>query len=568
MRRLVLPLLFINTSRKVTFALLFLTLVCTCGLAQNVIPSSDTEKKFQVRGSVAAGGFLYAADGVAGRRPPAGYSLNANLTVRRGQFVLPLNAVLNDQGTSLGNPFNRFGVSPSYKWATLHLGHRNLNFSPFVLDGATFLGAGADLRPGKLRLSAMYGRFLQPTIRRFGPGVPPEFEYKRDGYSVRLGWGSRRNFFDLIYLRASDDVASLPIDSTFRGANLAKDNAVMGLNVRRELFGGRLVFTGAGGLSMLTRNRRAAALGEERRELVERLSFLLTPNISTSANYAGEAGLDLRLKTVGLKLNYRRVMPDYQSLGVNFLLDDTETLTLAPRLTLAEGKLNVSGSLGLQRNNLLEQRQAATLRQIGSFNVDYQATKGWGVSAQYSNFRLDQEVIIDTLLNDSILLDQINHQVSLSPRFFKATRNATHTVVLLASWQQLDDRNPGTETFSDNEVVMLNLTYAGFLRPGKWRFSAGLNAFRLASEVVGNDRYGAHLSLGKTIGKLTLRGRGVYNRIMQAGETGYNYNLDGVVSYRVNAKTSLEVTGGRLRNDFGGRRFGEWRGRGGVRWRF
>ncbi|MEM9928310.1 MAG: hypothetical protein AAF840_00700 [Bacteroidota bacterium] len=353
--------------RFLTFllALTFLT-----QLAAQSTPSSKPGLK--LTGGLAVGGFFYSADGIPNRRPPAGYSLNANLTARVGQFSIPLSATLNDQGAALSNPFNRFGISPTYKWATLHLGHRNLSFSPFVLNGATFFGAGADLRPGKLRLSAMYGRFQRARIRRFDEGLAADFEYQREGYSVRLGVGDYRNFIDLIYLQASDDLNSLPIDTSYLGTNLPKDNTVLGISTRKEFFGGKLFFTANGGLSLLTRNQRAPELGEERQELVDRLAFLIRPNISTSANYAGDAGLTLRLKSFGLGLNYRRVMPDYQSLGVNYLLDDTETLTIAPRLSLAKGKLNLNGSLGLQRNNLAEQRKASTLRQIGSANLDYQ----------------------------------------------------------------------------------------------------------------------------------------------------------------------------------------------------
>ncbi|MFK8163054.1 MAG: hypothetical protein AB8H12_11380, partial [Lewinella sp.] len=220
----------------------------------------------KLTGGISAGSFFYAATGIPNRRPPAGYSLNANLTARAGQFTIPLSAVLNDQGSSLNNPFNRFGISPTYKWATVHLGHRNLTFSPFVLNGATFFGAGADLRPGKLRLSAMYGRFQRARIRRFDEGLAADFEYQREGYSVRLGVGDYRNFVDLIYLQASDDITSLPIDTSYLGSNLPKDNTVLGLSTRKEFFGGKLFFSANGGLSLLTRNQRAAALGEERQE--------------------------------------------------------------------------------------------------------------------------------------------------------------------------------------------------------------------------------------------------------------------------------------------------------------
>ncbi|MEM9928698.1 MAG: hypothetical protein AAF840_02660, partial [Bacteroidota bacterium] len=209
-----------------------------------------------------------------------------------------------------------------------------------------------------------------------------------------------------------------------------------------------------------------------------------------------------------------------------------------------------------------EQRKASTLRQIGSANLDYQSDGGLGFSLQYSNYRLDQEVVVDTILNDSILLNQINHQVSVAPRFFKSTKTATHTLVLVAGWQELDDRNPGTGDLVDNQVLMANLNYSGFLKPGKWRLSAGVNAFRLTSSVVGNDRYGAHLGLGKTLGqKLTIRTKLAYNLLMRESETGSNYSLNGTLRYAFSKKMGLEAIVGQLTNDFGDRAFSELRGR-------
>ncbi|MEM6770403.1 MAG: hypothetical protein AAF597_07470 [Bacteroidota bacterium] len=537
--------------------LLLLTLFLAPLSAQDAAP----KKGPRLTGGLSAGGFFYESTGPT-RRPPTGYLLNANLNFRVGQFSLPFMVSLNDQGATLNNPFNRLGISPTYKWATLHLGHRNISFSPFVLNGTTFFGAGAELKPGKLRLSALYGRFQRARVRRVDDALPVDFEYQRNGYSVRLGVGSQRNYFDLIYFRAADEVGSLPLDTTFRADNFPQANTVLGLSTRREFFKGKLFFTADGGLSLFTRNRRAAALGEERQEIVDRLSFLVDPNISTAANYAGEAGLQLRLPTFGLGLNYRRVMPDYRSLGVNYLLDDTETITIAPRLTLAKGKVNLTGSLGLQRNNLLEQRQAATFRQIGSANFDYQGQTGLGLSLNYSNYRLDQQVVRDEVLNDSILLNQVNHQVSFSPRYFKANKAISHMIVLTTGWQQLDDQNPGTSDIADNQVLLVNLNYSGRLKPGGWRWSAGVNLFQLTSKVVGNDRYGASLGLGKQLGdRLLLRTRLVYNRLMNTAGSGSNYQASATARFTVSKQAGLEATFGRLVNDFAGRDFAETRGR-------
>ena len=62
---------------------------------------------------------------------------------------------------SFYQPFNQFGISPTYKWLKVHLGYRNLTFSEFTLSGYTFLGAGVEATPGKFRFGAVYGKFNQ-----------------------------------------------------------------------------------------------------------------------------------------------------------------------------------------------------------------------------------------------------------------------------------------------------------------------------------------------------------------------------------------------------------------------
>ena len=66
---------------------------------------------------------------------------------------LPFSFNVSQYSESYEDPFTQFGISPSYKWAKLHLGYRSIQFSPFVFDGQNFLGAGVELNPGSILLS-------------------------------------------------------------------------------------------------------------------------------------------------------------------------------------------------------------------------------------------------------------------------------------------------------------------------------------------------------------------------------------------------------------------------------
>jgi hypothetical protein len=94
-----------------------------------------------------------------------------------GVINLPFSfAYTNNQATAnLPQPFNRFSLSPSYRWVTTHIGYGNMSFSPYTLSGHEFFGGGIELAPDNgFRFAALYGRFrkaVEPGSRRTTAGM-------------------------------------------------------------------------------------------------------------------------------------------------------------------------------------------------------------------------------------------------------------------------------------------------------------------------------------------------------------------------------------------------------------
>ena len=137
--------------------LLFLCLTLSkVTYAQNV-----STQAVKVSGGLNAYAGLYQASGIDARNQTTPFGLSGSVNVSLpGGVSLPFSMVLGNQGASFRQPFNQFGVSPTYKWAMVHAGYRNVQFSPFTLAGHTFLGGGFEINPGKLRLGAVYGLSL------------------------------------------------------------------------------------------------------------------------------------------------------------------------------------------------------------------------------------------------------------------------------------------------------------------------------------------------------------------------------------------------------------------------
>lgn len=523
---------------KQLFYTLTLLLTLTRLPAQNLenIQNQDPAK---VTGSVALGGFFYNASGITARQNPYGYSLNANATFKLYGIAVPVSVVLNEQGSRFQNPFNRFGISPEYKWIKLHLGHRNMNYSPFSVGGVNFFGYGADLTPGKWRMSFMQGRFREAAQVDDPNYVFPQF--KRTGYMARLGYGSKKTYFDLLWMKAKDDTESLSVTDSIANTIDAHENAVLGIDSRIAFFKNRIFLKLDGGISAFTEDVRGFAVSSEKYPQLQRIESIFQPNISTNLSYAGEASLNFRFKSWSLAGKYRRVMPDYRSLGVNYLLDDVEAYTINPTFSFAKNKIIFSGSLGLQRNNLFEQRTSDTFRRIGSANVSINPKPTYGLTLQYSNYSLNQQVIRDTILNDSILINQINHNFSIIPRWTIIGKDKIHNITLVANYQILDDKNPVTGIFTDNNFVLLNFNYALNLTPAAMNIRFGANYFRFNSSQLSNTRYGATAGLTKRFfdHKISVGMTGTYNLTRQAENEGSNFNLSSSINCKVSKKGAL-----------------------------
>lgn len=152
----------------------------------------------------------YAASGIDSRRDPYSYYASGNIAVSLYGWSVPLSFALSNQSVTYQQPFNQYGIHPSYKWATGHIGYSSMSFSPYTLNGHIFKGVGLDLAPGdKFRFSAMYGRMLravQPDTTS-GKGSTPS--YKRMGYGFKAHYGNAKYFGELSLFHAKDDSASI-----------------------------------------------------------------------------------------------------------------------------------------------------------------------------------------------------------------------------------------------------------------------------------------------------------------------------------------------------------------------
>jgi hypothetical protein len=150
------------------------------------------------------------------------------------------------------------------------------------------------------------------------------------------------------------------------------------------------------------------------------MAGLFTPKISSGFYHAINSSVAYKLPFGQVGFKYERIDPGYKTLGTLFFNNDLEQWTANTNLTLWQKRINLSGSMGFQRNNLDRIKQNTHNRLIGSLNVGIQTNKKLSLNINLSNTNntnRQKAVTLPTLLIDSIILVQSNRNASLNATY-------------------------------------------------------------------------------------------------------------------------------------------------------
>lgn len=447
------------------------------GQAQDSI---SKPKKFGLFGSIGFGTQFYSNLEGAARNRPGTWMISGSPVVRMFGYDAPLSFTLSEQDRSFQQPFNLMGFSPRFKWATIHLGFRSLHLSNYTLSGIPVLGVGVELNPGKLRLAAQYGRFNRAVSKldSLGAfGIGNRLSFARWGYAAKVGFGSRSSYFDLIFLKAWDDSSSITRSLSDSIRLNPAENVVIGFNTRWQ-FSPTLALEADAAYSAYTGDVREAV--NEESGWNQNAGFLLKQRLSTSLTGAGRVALSYSHPIFGLQLEYRQVAPDYRSMGIFFVQSDIEQYLVSPSIGLFRQRLRLSGSVGLQADNIQRNRAATTQTLISSAMLSLSPGNGaYGIDLAYSNFGINQRPGLQRL-SDTIRLAQNNHSVNLTQRLSSRGGRFNRNWFLIAGYQELQDLNRFTAEASQNKNLNLSLSYQQSPSKGRgfsWQMALVYNAF-------------------------------------------------------------------------------------------
>lgn len=484
------------------------------------------QKLVKVGGGISANTTFYNASGIESRRDPFYWMLNANINFDfLGVVQVPFSMTISQQNKNFSQPqpFNRFGLSPTYKSVTAHLGHRSMTFSNYTLAGNLFLGAGVEVVPEESfwRVSAMYGQFAKAVPRSAQAGlVFAEPTFKRTGYGVKVGLGREKHQVDLILFKAKDDVNSIEI--TDEVDVLPEENLVLGFNTSHKI-GSRVAFDLEYAYSMYTRDTRIESTTINEFTFVDNLGSLFTPNISSEYNGALQAKIKYNASWYQLNLNYRKIDPGYQTMGSSFLNNDLRDISGGVAWRMFEQKVNVAVNAGFQHNNLDNQLTAKVTRAIFSSNVSYAPSQKINLNVSYSNFNssTSQTQLRADILSDTLEFFQITRSGSVNVNYQTNKELGTnHSIFMSSSIQDATDSE-------DNSSTFYNATLGHQMNMGNgWTFGLTYT-------------YNRNLSIGiasVTTGPVATVGRSFFENKMRTSLSGslLNAYVDGELESKVN----------------------------------
>lgn len=479
---------------------------------------------------------------------PFSWSISGNPTLSVYGINLPFSFILSEKNRSFSQPFNQFGMSPSYKWLKLHVGHRSMNFSKYTLSGHNFLGAGLELEPKGFRLSLMSGRLKKEVLADTGSSEAFEPTFKRMGVGGKIGFGVKSNFVDLMAFKAWDEY-----DTARHDLDLYKDkpqeNLVAGIKTHQLI--AKKVFIdldAAASLHTPSPFKDTVDFDSLGVDVPDFVLNVFNPNYNTSLGTALSGDLGFNHRSFTAKLSYQKIDAEFRTLGSYYFPRDREAYTLTSSFGLAKNALYVTTSLGFEKNNTDDKKLTQTHRRIGSLNLSYAAPKGFAFNASYSNFTMDQGPLPDAYDRDTFLVAQVNHNLNthFSYRIKKKTnKKISHGFSLSSFLQQFADKNPIYGDTLNTSGLGNTLSYK--YRDGQKDYNVGVNLSlsNTSSSAVDIQRLGIGLSGGKSLmeKKLKIRASTKYYINAKNGDgNGSSLNFNTSASYALPKSQSLALS--------------------------
>lgn len=535
--------------RSYRFTLFTLGILFLC-LASNPLNAQDIEGLFsklkekftalaqppKLTGGINANAGYNYITGIPRRTNPFTTNVAVNLNLSVAGLNIPFSTILSNkqlvynfdpQLPPLELPsYNFTGLSPTYKWATVHLGDRSMSFSPYTLDGHSFKGYGVELKPNKFYFGAMYGRLRRAVAEDFRSRQALDPSFRRMAWSFKAGYDTGEESIALIMFKGWDDPNSIPpLEQT---PNLTPaENTVVSL-IGKKKFGKIITLSVDYAISALNRDANSPTIeAPNLRGFVKGMAGLFNPRITAGYYNALKSSLEFKTTVGDFSANHEWVDPGYRTLGALFFNNDYENWTIGSKNELFKKKLILATDIGVQRNNLNKIELNTAAKFIGSINATITPSENSNLNISYSNFRNTNKLRANTIpfiQVDSLILSQVNQNANIVYSHLGGEEK-NRVFSAMVSYQAANSiENDEVQEDQNTANLMTNLTYTHTFTTSKLILTGALLANRSAVPNVNIWSLSPTLSVGKPFfeEQLKLTSSLSYVAIAQNGDFNNN----------------------------------------------
>lgn len=504
--------------------------------AQNIeeVLAFRKKKPLKISGSISARATLFSSRPSEARQSFT-YQLTGSVNLSLYELLnIPLSFNLNNYGANFSYPSlpNRLSLHPSYKWAKAHIGDVSMSFGPYTLNGHQFTGLGVELSPGRWQVSAMAGRLLKRVDA--DPNIPSlQVGYERWGYGLKTRYEGSTFALGGTVFAARDRDGRISFDIDALGI-YPKGNIALGLEGSLSLIKD-LKLSLEYGLSRMQQDLRSAEV-----------SYYHALKADVSYSFLGNT----------LGVGYERIDPGYATLGAYYFNNDYENLALNYSRSFFDSKLSLALSGGVQRDDLMGQKQEHNKRFVGSAQVGFTPSEALSASVSLSSFQsyrnlkssfdyINARTPYDNL--DTLQFTQLSHSLDADISWrLKQSEAQTQTLSATLSYQEAADRQgryiqPGQLT----RFMNLGTSYSLDLSALDLTLTGGFNVSNNYADRKAVLTLGPSLSLAKRFLKKQLStGLSLsYNETQEAGHRlAQVYNLRATAGYRFWGKHGLNAS--------------------------
>ena len=490
---------------------------------------ADTDiRVFTASGSISTEAHGYTTTRDVSRRAPLGNVTTANTNFSVLGFRSGLSFRYSTDDSRLRQSMNQVAFNGSWRWVRLAAGDVNPSWSRYSLSGTRIRGGQLQLTPGALTLELTGGR----AARAIGPREDEpvrRLSYERMLYGARIGVGrTSGSYFMLSGFYARDDKDSITLPEEFGGTGDPADNGTDGIDgtgspadrrlgqTRRNftppaenllispefqvsLFNRALQLGAQGSVSAFTRDLRSEQIDIEDAEFPELVGRLLPMDIhsSTRVGVAGGAHMGLNVDPVNLRVEYERIQPGFETLGVRSLRDDRQRYSASLGLSLLDRRVQLDNSIGFDEDNLLGQRVQTQQGLDYAVNVTARMSErltlsgGYGINTSETS-GTDPEIVTGSS-------EYTSQTFRLQPMLTFMGTDRTHSITVAGFYQTFESvsRFEDQVRRADGNTLNGMVNYSVMMHGG-FRVNAALNG--LVGEAGGSDvrNYGLTLGTGYT----------------------------------------------------------------------